>query len=1087
MNSSKTFPPSREASAKGRTRGGRLHRFVVAAMLALAATVAAPPKAAEACTDASSYYAGVKYTISGQFISYTEPTLYIGPNSPPPWPLMNGSAPKFILYTFAGPVAGGVRLGIGATNADEEYAIYRDGQKVQLTAASLTPIGTAASGDGCNIVGDGNVGYTGNRYCGTYITVPGPVNSTLEIRAVKNPGSGTVVDLDGAFITCGGCDGNYGSGTPKACPVSTPTCSDPGVNGVCSGSSCGDGAINQSSEGCDDGNKVGGDGCSATCKVETGLTCSSNGAGATGNASCASGICDAVGNAAPGKCEAALACGNGVLEAGEGCDDGNTSAGDTCSATCLRNDGSACGSNGPGFVGNASCASGICDALGNAAPGKCEPALTCGNGKLEAGEGCDDGNTAGNDGCSAACKIEVGGSCSANGAGVVGNASCATGVCDTVGNAAPGTCEAALTCGNGKLEAGEGCDDGNIAGNDGCSAACRVEVGGACNADGAGALGNASCASGVCDAAGNIAPGTCEAALTCGNGKLEAGEGCDDGNTNNGDACSATCKVETGAGCNANAAGVTGDGSCDTGVCNVAAGGNGVCAPALACGNGRRDPNEGCDDGNSTPGDGCTAACKVEVGGACTDGAASCASGVCDVRGHAAPGVCEAALTCGNGKIEAGEGCDDGNTADGDGCSATCKVDVGGACNGSADGLAGDASCTSGVCNDSLGKPGVCAQALVCGNGKMEAGEGCDDGNTADGDACTAACKIIVGQPCNGAASGVVGADSCASAICNDAAGAPGVCNAPNTCGNRKLEAGEGCDDGNAIPGDGCDSACRIELGGKCNTAAPGVTGSASCQSTVCNEVAGGVCVAAGICGNSILEAGEACDDGNTAGGDACDSACKRETGSACNATAPGIVGDASCTTGICNEAAGGVGVCAARKVCGNSVLEPGEGCDDGNSAAGDGCSATCTIEKDRPCNGDVAGQTGNTSCATGLCNQAGGAFPGTCVAKGTCGNGTVDPGEACDDGNTRDGDSCTARCKVSVGAACVAGAEGDVACVSGWCDPIGGVCAPIDESTFGGGGCTMGGMENTVGGGLFGLCVAFAAFAARRRRNTSN
>ena len=116
---------------------GRLHRFVVAAMLALASTVAAPTKAAEACTDESSYYAGVKYTISGQFTPYSGGTLYIGPNSPPPWPLMNGSAPKFILYTFAGPVAGGVRLGIGATNADEEYAIYRDGQKVQLTAASL--------------------------------------------------------------------------------------------------------------------------------------------------------------------------------------------------------------------------------------------------------------------------------------------------------------------------------------------------------------------------------------------------------------------------------------------------------------------------------------------------------------------------------------------------------------------------------------------------------------------------------------------------------------------------------------------------------------------------------------------------------------------------------------------------------------------------------------------------------------------------------------------------------------------------------------------------------------------------------------
>ena len=35
----------------------------------------------------------------------------------------------------------------------------------------------------------------------------------------------------------------------------------------------------------------------------------------------------------------------------------------------------------------------------------------------------------------------------------------------------------------------------------------------------------------------------------------------------------------------------------------------------------------------------------------------------------------------------------------------------------------------------------------------------------------------------------------------------------------------------------------------------------------------------------------------------------------------------------------------AVGAVCGNGVLETGEGCDDGNVVSGDGCSATCTIE----------------------------------------------------------------------------------------------------------------------------------------------
>ncbi|HMG52607.1 MAG TPA: DUF4215 domain-containing protein, partial [Kofleriaceae bacterium] len=55
-------------------------------------------------------------------------------------------------------------------------------------------------------------------------------------------------------------------------------------------------------------------------------------------------------------------------------------------------------------------------------------------------------------------------------------------------------------------------------------------------------------------------------------------------------------------------------------------------------------------------------------------------------------------------------------------------------------------------------------------------------------------------------------------------------------CGNGIITAGEACDDGNAIDGDGCDHNCTL-------TAA---------------------------CGNGIITAGEACDDGNAIHGDGC-------------------------------------------------------------------------------------------------------------------------------------------------------------------------------------------------------------------------
>ncbi len=70
---------------------------------------------------------------------------------------------------------------------------------------------------------------------------------------------------------------------------------------------CGNGTV-ESPEACDDGNMVGGDGCSSICALETG--------GGTGG-----------GTSGP-------VCGNGSIESGEACDDGNTVNGDGCSSVC---------------------------------------------------------------------------------------------------------------------------------------------------------------------------------------------------------------------------------------------------------------------------------------------------------------------------------------------------------------------------------------------------------------------------------------------------------------------------------------------------------------------------------------------------------------------------------------------------------------------------------------------------------------------------------------------------------------------------------------------------------------------------------
>ncbi len=97
--------------------------------------------------------------------------------------------------------------------------------------------------------------------------------------------------------------------------------------------------------------------------------------------------------------------------------------------------------------------------------------------------------------------------------------------------------------------------------------------------------------------------------------------------------------------------------------------------------------------------------------------------------------------------------------------------------------------------------------------------------------------------------------------------------------------------------------------------------------------------------------------------------------------------------------------------VCDDSIVTAPETCDDGGTAPGDGCSATCAVEADFAC-----------------------PEPGVpCVRIVTCGNGKIEGSETCDDGNTSPDDGCSATCVRQdgwscpmAGTACVAAACGD-------------------------------------------------------------
>ena len=109
-----------------------------------------------------------------------------------------------------------------------------------------------------------------------------------------------------------------------------------------------------------------------------------------------------------------------------------------------------------------------------------------------------------------------------------------------------------------------------------------------------------------------------------------------------------------------------------------------------------------------------------------------------------------------------------------------------------------------------------------CGNGTLDAGETCDDGNWDFGDGCSASCLLEVSLGCtlnSQCDSGLCDVPTgecvcqrdldCITGIC-DLTEVPNACEPLNTCGNSILEAGESCDDGNTVNGDGCTSTCVL-------------------------------------------------------------------------------------------------------------------------------------------------------------------------------------------------------------------------------------------------------------------------------------
>ncbi len=435
------------------------------------------------------------------------------------------------------------------------------------------------------------------------------------------------------------------------------------------------------------------------------------------------------------------------------------------------------------------------------------------------------------------------------------------------------------------------------------------------------------------------------------------------------------------------------------------------------------DDDDLCSVGDTCAAGVCTggATANCNDGNPCTDDACSPDTG-CIYDHNSAPcndgNVCTTADSCGNGSCQGGPSlsCDDNNLCNGTescnpatGCAPGVPLacDDGDLCNG--------LETCSPLIGCVAGQPLTCNDNNPCTKDTCLPGAGClfsaTEGPCSDNNECT------VGDHCsNGSCitAGLASCDDgnvCTTDSCNPASGclhllnnAPcddgNLCTTKDACSLGEC-AGSGelnCSDGNTCTSDSCEplTGCQFTPNDDpCND---------NIACTINDHCDGGSCVAGGLldcndnnlCTDDVcdfatgcvhLDNQALCDDGN-----ACTTVDQCQQGSCVGSAPPDCDDNNICTDDSCSEDTGCVNA-------NNSAP-----CDDNDLCTTDDICNGGTCAGPNPLDCDDQDECTTDSCApdTGCLNVDVGAC---------CGNGQIDPGEQCDDGNEVDGDACGNDC----------------------------------------------------------------------------
>ncbi len=302
---------------------------------------------------------------------------------------------------------------------------------------------------------------------------------------------------------------------------------------------CGDGAVNQPGEECDDG-PSNSDILPDACRTDCSLPVCGDNVTDTGEA-CDDGPSnsDTMPDACRTDCSLPV-CGDNVTDAGEACDDGGMTS--ACDADCTLAE---CGDGTLNTNASEECDDGSSNS--DSQPDACRTNCTrpsCGDNVTDTGEQCDDGasnSDSQSDACRTSCVLPIYGDNVKDTSEQCDNG---TSNSDSQSNACRANCSLPA-CGDNVRDTGEQCDAGPANSDtlpDSCRTNCRFP---ACGD-------NVKDSTEGCDGPDAAAcPGECRGNCqcpVCGDGILDAGEACDNGPSNSDttpDTCRTDCTVPT--------------------------------------------------------------------------------------------------------------------------------------------------------------------------------------------------------------------------------------------------------------------------------------------------------------------------------------------------------------------------------------------------------------------------------------------------------------------------------------------------------------------------------------------------------------